>query len=428
MSEVTGITKGEATEQVLKAVASTIEGGYDQAFFVVDVGEVVRKHREFIQLLPRVEPYYAMKCNPDPVLLRTLANLGTGFDCASQAEIEAVLQLGVPTDKIIYANPCKPASHVKFAAANGVHMVTFDNEHELHKMKEHNPNAKLVLRVLTDNSRSRCNLGTKFGVTADRVPRLLQVAKQLELDVCGVCFHCGSGCFDPTAFSDAVAVARSVFDEAKRLGFNMTTLDVGGGFPGAPSDGVSFESIAACLGKALDELFPPSMGVKIIAEPGRYYACASHTLAVNVLAKRVIPREQEVYDETTGTTTHVNNPLFMYYVNDGVYGSFNCTIFDHASVTPQLLKRAPPGSPAPPLFQCSLWGPTCDSMDCITKTATLPELEIGDWLFFEHMGAYTNAAASAFNGFAVSRPIYINTELDLLEPQCREAYMTAVFA
>lgn len=107
---------------------------------------------------------------------------------------------------------------------------------------------------------------------------------------------------------------------------------------------------------------------------------------------------------------------FMYYINDGVYGSFNCLLFDHAQAFPKVL-----GVKSRPVrhkdsawlgdwYDCSVWGPTCDSMDCISKTARLPELHIGDWLYFEEMGAYTLAAASRFNGFDLSRVYYTNTE------------------
>ena len=46
-------------------------------------------------------------------------------------------------------------------------------------------------------------------------------------------------------------------------------------------------------------------------------------------------------------------------------------------------------------------------MDCITKDAELPELDIGDWFVFRNMGAYTMAAASQFNGFPLTRMVYI---------------------
>lgn len=57
--------------------------------------------------MPRVTPFYAIKCNGDPGLVQLLASLGAGFDCASMGEISQVLKIGVPTSRIIFAHPCK---------------------------------------------------------------------------------------------------------------------------------------------------------------------------------------------------------------------------------------------------------------------------------------------------------------------------------
>lgn len=83
-----------------------------------------------------------MKCNDDPVLLELLALLGTGFDCASKGEIQKVMSLGVQPDRIVYANPCKQASYIKFAKSVRVDLMTFDNENELRKTKACFPNAR----------------------------------------------------------------------------------------------------------------------------------------------------------------------------------------------------------------------------------------------------------------------------------------------
>ena len=97
-----------------------------------------------------------------------------------------VIDQGVKPHEIIYANPCKQASHLKFARDSGVRMMTFDNADELRKIKVHCPEADLVLRILTDDSKSICKLGTKFGASFDRVPLLLQTAKELDMNVIGV--------------------------------------------------------------------------------------------------------------------------------------------------------------------------------------------------------------------------------------------------
>ena len=92
------------------------------------------------------------------------------------------------------------------------------------------------------------------------------------------------------------------------------------------------------------------------------------------------------------------------YINDGVYGSFNCIMFDHQQVEPYVLTIERSfhldqfaGTPVVP---SSVWGPTCDSIDCVCPLTNLPpSLEVGDWVGFRNMGAYTTCAASQFNGF-----------------------------
>lgn len=103
------------------------------------------------------------------------------------------------------------------------------------------------------------------------------------------------------------------------------------------------------------------------------------------------------------------------YINDGVYGSFNCIMFDHQTVTPypltlgRSLVSHGAGIAAEHGMQklSSVWGPTCDSIDCVAPLCKLPEsLDVGDWLGFDNMGAYTICAASNFNGFETSEVHY----------------------
>ncbi|CAB4027735.1 ornithine decarboxylase-like, partial [Paramuricea clavata] len=159
----------------------------DDAFYCVDIGDILKKHEKWKYLLPRIEPFYAIKCNTDPVILELMVNLGIGFDCASQVEIDTMLlSYGVEPNRIIFANPCKQLSHIKYAVANGVDLMAFDNEMELQKVKALAPNSRLLLRILTDDSRSLCQLGIKYGAALDQCQHLLKVAKQLDLNVVGV--------------------------------------------------------------------------------------------------------------------------------------------------------------------------------------------------------------------------------------------------
>lgn len=380
----------------------------ESAFFVADLGDVYHQHMRWKALLPRIEPFFAVKCNPDPLVVRLLASLGTGFDCASKGEIQQILAAGVDPSRIIYANPCKQSSFIRFAAHHGVKKMTFDNTDELHKIKHHFPGAELVLRILTDDSSSLCQLGLKFGAPLHTTRSLLQSAKELELNVVGVSFHVGSGCADENAFLDAILRARRVFDEAIETGFNLTLLDIGGGFPGAHvGDGITFEKVAAVLGPAVDKYFPES--IRVIAEPGRYYVASAFTLATHVIARRIVSPDNNLHPD--GELK--DQAEFMYYLNDGLYSSFNCILFDHQTVYPEVLMRGGKllfGKHIDePKSIASIWGPTCDSIDCITKAILMPRLNVGDWIYFKNMGAYTITAASQFNGFQQSKVLYTNT-------------------
>lgn len=333
-----------------------------------------------------------MKCNPDTEVLRLLAALGTGFDCASKAEIEQVLALGVDPSRIIYAQPCKTKSYVRYAAQHGVKQMTFDNADELYKTKAHFPDAELFLRILTDDSSSLCRLSLKFGASLDYTEELLKLAKDLDLNVVGVSFHVGSGASDPQSFAKAVQDSRIVFDQATDVGFELKTLDVGGGFSGD-----TFEAMAHVLSEALEEYFPPS--VRIIGEPGRYYVSSAFTLACNIIARR------DIQDPTSLLTS------YMLYLNDGVYGNFSSIIFDHQHPSPRILSKNKNGR-NDTLIDYSIWGPSCDGIDLISGACTLHGLlDVGDWLYFEDMGAYTKCSATKFNGFTDSHEvIYISSE------------------
>jgi len=362
--------------------------GEEDTFYVADLGEVYRQHLRWKLNLPRVKPFYAVKCNGDQKLLQMLAALGTGFDCASKTEIEQVLRMGVDPSRIIYAQPCKTNSYVRFVATKGVRQMTFDNPDELRKIARLYPGAELFLRILTDDSSSLCRLSLKFGASLDSTDGLLALARELGLNVVGVSFHVGSGAADPVAFLKAVQDAHSVFQQAAAHGYALHTLDVGGGF----CSDETFETMAGVLRAALDDYFPAHSGINLIAEPGRYYASSAFTLACSIISRRPL------------TPTN-----YMLYVNDGLYGNFSSIMFDHQHPVANVLRagrRIMYDTPAAHAtandqgIRYSIWGPTCDGIDQIEKEIYFDTvLDEGDWLYFENMGAYTRCSATTFNGF-----------------------------
>eukprot|EP00466_Bigelowiella_natans_P012042 jgi/Bigna1/92210/estExt_fgenesh1_pm.C_70005 len=368
----------------------------EEAFYVINLARLRAKHLQWKDLLARVEPFYAIKCNPDHRLLNTLNSMGCGFDCASILEMEAALGAGASPQQIIYANPCKPSHHLEGAKKLGVTLSTFDSCSELIKIAKIHPGSELILRILVDDSSSVCQMGKKYGASLESVPQLLDVAKKLGLSVVGVSFHVGSGCRNAEAFSDAVTLARKAFDIAHSKGFSPRILDVGE--------------------VALDESFPADSGVRIIAEPGRYYATSTHTLAARVIGRREPNHCNLIFDQKSQKFQSQAAPGYMYYINDGLYGSFNCVLYDHIDVSatshPECInmgsKMSLKNGQEDEAYACSIWGPTCDGLDCVMTDAHLPLLEEGDWLSFRNMGAYTNAAGSNFNGFMKPKIFYID--------------------
>lgn len=383
----------------------------EQAFYMADLGVIYRQHRRWQRNLEKVKPFYGMhpdlqrpcraatelgvavKANPDPVLLRLLASLGTGFDCASRGEMEIVLSLGVEPDRIIYAHPCKPNSHIRHAQREGVKKMTFDSVDELLKVKAIFPEAELILRILTDDSSSHCPFQDKFGAPLPYVSQLLQTARTLGLNIIGVSFHIGSMASDPSLFIKAVQDSRTVFDMAQEFGFRLKVLDVGGGF----SD-QSFEAMSKTLMTALDETF--LCDVHFVAEPGRFYVATALTLACNVIARRDVRQE-------------AGEIMYMLFLSDGIYGSFlDNALYDEQRQACILHSASNETSEAP--IEYILWGPTCDGLDSIMKNVSFDKtLNVGDWLKFPNMGAYTATLSTSFNGFTNKLEVfYVSSESD----------------
>lgn len=353
----------------------------DEAFFIIDLGVILDQFKRWKSLLPRVEPFYAVKCCPDPMIMKLLDLLGCNFDCASKQEIINVTELNISSSKIIYANPVKDSHFIKFARSQDVDLMTFDNETELYKIKLYHPYAKLIIRIKTEDSKSVCRFSSKFGCSVVDAKILLEKCKFLELHVVGVSFHVGSKCGDTETYEIAIKDAKTLFDMGKEMGMKMNTLDVGGGFPGSEKDcPVKFEDITKSINDYVDKYFSEIEDLRVIAEPGRYFASLSHTLVFNVIGKKKVVENGET--------------KFSYYMNDGVYGCFNCIMFDHQ--TPEIF---PFNERNEKRYKSTIFGPTCDSIDTISRNVELPELVVGEWCYVESFGAYTQAAASNFNGF-----------------------------
>ncbi|NWX93355.1 AZIN2 inhibitor, partial [Nothoprocta pentlandii] len=368
-----GFTPRDLLENLLVEPCHTGEQG---AFFVADLGDVVRRHLRFHQALPRVTTFFPVKCNSSRGVLGLLAELGAGFACATKTEIAQVRSIGVPAEKIFYSNPCKQVAHIKYAASHGVQLMTFDNEVELNKVARSHPHARMLLGIAADFNPSP-HPSVTFGATLMSCQRLLEMAKEQAVEVVGISFHLGSHCLDPQAFAQAVAEAQLVFEMGTELGYRMHVLDIGGGFPGPEDTRARFEETAAAINSALDLYFPEGCGVEVVARPGRYYVTSAFTFAASVTAKEELPPGQPGSEGRWHSRTGLPVARFLPGMKQ------------HGSISP--LQKPCPDHPS---YSSSLRGPPGPAEDRIADGLELPELQVGDWLIFEDMGAYTITAAS----------------------------------
>ncbi|KFB49764.1 AGAP011806-PA-like protein [Anopheles sinensis] len=366
------------------------KGPHEDPILVLDLDDVVQKHYGWRKQMPRVSPFYAVKCNDDPRILETMVTLGLGFDCASKGELERMLDLGVEPERIIFAQPAKSIPSLLYARSKKVSVMTFDSGIELEKIHQYYPEAQLVVRIRHDAVKVRCLLGKKFGCDPIKeAPALLRKAAKLRMTVVGISFHVGSGCDEQEVYYDAVKSARGLFDYAKSIGYEMSLLDIGGGFPGENNKPIV--RYAHAVNRAIDHFFPAEENVRIIAEPGRYYVASAVTLVSFVDSKRFVAERLEDGTERT---------RIFYYLNDGIYGTFYSTAYEAQETIPIVQRKT--GAKE---YSSSIWGPTCSPLDIIVRDIVLPELDIGDSVVFENVGAYSSVRACQFNGFPLPKII-----------------------
>lgn len=351
----------------------------DEPYSIINLSKIKKSYDLWRQYLPDIDVYYAMKCNPDKMILQEMNNLGIKYDCASKQEIIDALQY-TTADNIIYANPCKFPNHITYSKQLGVSLTVVDCECELYKMKELYPECSLLLRIAVNDENSQCSFSKKFGCKMNEVKHLLEVSKQLDLKIVGFSFHVGSGCTNPSLYYDALCDCKTATIIATSLGIQIEIIDVGGGF-----NTTNFIKSAEQIQKGM-KLFRDK---RFISEVGRFLVEETHTLYLHIICKKKQGKH------------------FVYYLNDGVYGNFGCKIFDHAK---PIIK---PLNTSDTHYESTLYGPTCDSFDLIEENILLPELNVGDKLCIENFGAYTTASASNFNGYSVSKIIYLNETNEL---------------
>ncbi|WP_341502548.1 type III PLP-dependent enzyme [Gallaecimonas sp. GXIMD4217] len=361
---------------------------------VLDCDAVRANYRQLCQALPGVELHYALKPLPHEAVVATLLAEGASFDLASNGEVDLVASLGVPAARCIHSHPIKRQGDIDHALAQGVSTFVVDNVHELAKFRPYGERVALLLRVSFPNPELKVDLSKKFGCLPEAVAPLLSLARAWGIPMAGLSFHVGSQVKTAERHAQAIRTSLALIRQARAEGHGLRVLDIGGGFPVSYHPGVKesqrpdLVSFCAPIREALAEA---PADLRLIAEPGRCLVANAVTLVTRVMG----------LSERQG--------LPWYYLDDGVYGSFNGLMFDDAAYP--LYVEAKEG----PWRASVLAGPTCDSIDVISEGLLLPELNEGDLLVARMMGAYSWAAASEFNFFRRAQFFVVNGELPAVQ-------------
>ncbi len=374
-------------EELLKLIEQ-----HGTPLFILDHDIIRQNYRTFKKHLPRVQCYYAVKANSTQQIIETLFKEGSSFDVASYNEFmqvyhyikhfESKAKKYFVWDKIIFSNTIKDR-HTLGKIKQYKPLVTYDNIAELKKLKEYCDTAGLVLRVKVPDTGSQVEMSTKFGAEVGDAADLIQQAFEMGIKVEGISFHVGSQCTNFNNYTEALAIASGIFNDARRKGYHMNLVDIGGGFP-VPYDPQvpEFAKLAGLLNSEFKRLFPDD--IEILAEPGRFMVATAATLISEIIGKA--RRDGKVF----------------YHLNDGVYQTFSGVVYDHWIPNFTAFKQGTTEI-------CAVVGPTCDSFDKISLSVELPgNLEVGDFLLTENIGAYSTASSTTFNGFDGAKIIHRN--------------------
>jgi ornithine decarboxylase len=363
------------------AAAYIAANDFDKPTLVVSRAKVAAQYDGLQAGLGRAHIHYAVKANPEPQIIRTLVQKGSGFDCASRGEIELCLGQGAKPANISFGNTIKRASDVAFAHGMGVSLFAADCEAELEKIAQHAPGARVYIRLIVENSLADWPLSRKFGCAASALPGLLDHARTLGLVAYGLSFHVGSQTRKSEFWHPVLDQVALLWHAARADGHDLQLLNLGGGFPAFYGQNIETpRRYAASVIRAVEARF--GHVAHLMAEPGRgLVAEAGHIAAEVMLVSRKSADDLHRW----------------VYLDIGRFSGLAET--EGEAIRYQLITRHDGGDTGP----CVLAGPSCDSADILyeNRPVNLPlALRDGDRVMIRNCGAYTSSYSSVgFNGF-----------------------------
>ncbi|HTT79744.1 MAG TPA: type III PLP-dependent enzyme [Stellaceae bacterium] len=350
---------------------------------VVDVDAIAESYDLLCRCLSSASVYYAVKANPAPEIVATLAAKGSNFDVASPAEISLCLGHGATPERLSFGNTIKKERDIAFAYEAGVRLFAFDSAAELEKLARGAPASRVFCRILVSCEGADWPLSRKFGCAPDMAVGLLQQARELGLDPYGVSFHVGSQQTDIGQWDKAVGAVARMFTLLAETDISLKMVNIGGGFPAQYRGRVaSLADYAQAVTDALTRHFGNRLP-EIIVEPGRSLVGDAGIIHSEVVL---------IADKGDGGGKR------WVYLDVGKFNGLAETMGESIKYRIEAPAERR-GSPQPVVIA----GPTCDSADILYEHTEyrLPEdLAVGDKVAILSTGAYTASYASVgFNGF-----------------------------
>lgn len=322
---------------------------------------------------------YAVKANPDPLLLRALAAAGiAAFDVASPREM-ALVRDYVPGGVLHYHNPVRSTVEVEAGQAAGVTSWSVDRMSELDKLRGLPKGTEIAVRLALPVPGAAYDFGTKFGASPADAVALLRKVTAMGFGP-SMTFHPGTQCAAPKAWARYIAACAGIAGQA---GVTLARLNVGGGFAAhreraAPDLAGIFAAIDLATTRAFGRNRPA-----LVCEPGRAMVAEAVSLALRVKA--------------LGPEAVV--------LNDGIYGAL--AEWRDLGPAARITVLGPDGAlRRAPRNRRPVFGPTCDSLDRLPGQVPLPgDMTEGDYLLIDGMGAYGLGLATAFNGYGHYRHV-----------------------
>jgi diaminopimelate decarboxylase len=357
----------------------------------------------FAKLAPEVR--YSVKSCGNLHILKLLAACGAGMDVVSGGELFRALRAGVPAERVCFAGVGKADHEIEEAIRVGVGLFNVESEQELETIERLartlDRRARIAIRINPDVSDPKTHKktttgqrGSKFGIDIERVPAAFeQFSRSPHLQLSALHFHIGSPIYSPEPYLRAVTRTLALIEELRAKGFEIDTLNLGGGFMASYGHADVVERSYGEYAEPMAEALAPFLarGGRCLIEPGRTISANAGVLLTRVLyRKRCGDRNMVVVD--TGMN-HLARPA-LYDSEHFIWP---------AAVSPE---RAPtsrdPRAKHDGLENFDIVGPICESTDRLAEQRSLPATQRGDLLAIFSAGAYGMVMASQYN--AVPRP------------------------